>query len=133
MTLTKYWTLLKTALNRQKYQNDLPDYFYYNNNNIFDKKLIVDQFNAFLANIGSEISENVGPAEHTFHQYMDQSNQHSMFLDPIDSNIIIAVVSKIKAKTSVDLNNISTCTKIMKTSIINRADPLNTHYSRCGE
>ena len=122
--IKKSWALLKTALNRQKYQNDLPDYFYHNNNKIFDKKQIVDQFNAFFANIGSEISENVGPAEHTFHHYMDQSNQHSMFLDPIDSNDILAVVSKIKAKTSVDLNNIST--KIMKTSINNIADPL-TH------
>ena len=55
-----------------------PDYFYHNNN-IFDKKQIVDQFNDFFANIGSEISENVGPAEHTSHHYMDQSNQHSMF------------------------------------------------------
>jgi len=47
-----------------------------------------------------------------------------MYFDPVDSNDIMAVVSKIKTKTSRDLNNLST--KIMKTSIAAVVEPL-TH------
>ena len=118
------WILLKSAINSKNYHNDLPEYFNHNTIAIKDKSQIANLFNTFFANIDNNISENVPPSQHKFYKYLDQSNNNSMYLDPVDSNDIKEVVSKIKTKSSVDNNNIST--KTMKASIAYVINPL-TH------
>ena len=64
------------------------------------------------------------PSDHNFHKYLNRPNNYSIYFDPVDTCDIIQITSKLKTKTSHDLNNLST--KILKTSIIPIAKPL-TH------
>jgi retron-type reverse transcriptase len=66
----------------------------------------------------------VPSSNHNFHKYLDRPNNYSIYFDPVDTCDILEITSKLKTKTTHDLNNLST--KILKTSIIPIAKPL-TH------
>ena len=111
----KTWNILRSAIDKQNHQITLPEYFKHNNMKINKHNLIADAFNKFFANIGNEISENVLPAQHEFSNYLDGGNLSSFAFVPVTPGEILDISSKIKAKNSLDCNNIST--KLMKISI----------------
>ncbi len=120
--MKRSWSLIRSALNKQDTKEMLPNYFKHNNVIISDNKTIANKFNLFFANIGYEISQNVPQTNQHFSSYLGYPNQHSMFLDPVDRLDIIDIVSKMKAKPSIDNNNISS--KLMKESISYTSEPL---------
>ena len=122
--IKKTWSLLHSVMNKNKSNNTLPTCFKHNNTTIRNVTEIANKFNIFFATIGSEISESVPPTRHNFTHYLQQPNQHSIFLDPVTPCDIQNVINKVKCKSSVDHNNIST--KLMKLSAENIIIPL-TH------
>ena len=82
----------------------------------------METFNKFFANIGYNISENVPLPTTSYHNYLNQLHNNSMFLDPITPNDIIETVSKFKNKNSQGHDEISI--KLVKESIIPISNPL---------
>ena len=118
------WTLLRTVLDKQQPKKSLPDHFKHNNVDLSDPQNIADQFNHFFANIGNEVSSSVSSTDVNLSTYLNVPNQQSMFLDPVTTLDIVDIANKIRTKTSIDKNNIST--KLLKKSIGKISEPL-TH------
>ncbi len=118
------WSILKTAMNKTTNSTPLPDYFNVNNTRMSNKESIVNEFNHFFATIGSDISHNVPTAQAPFSDFLPRAHDRSMFLDPITTEDIISITSKLKPKTSRCHDGIST--KLAKASIQAIAIPL-TH------
>ena len=111
-------------MNKSTTQIALPEYFIIDNNNVQDKHEIVNKFNTFFANIGKDISNTVPPANNHYSHYMKQRHSRSMFLDPVTPADILKTITKLKPKTSLDHDNISS--KLVKNSIDHIILPL-TH------
>ncbi len=118
------WSILRTAMNKTKNKSEMPEYFCINNENVSDKRQIVNNFNKFFSTIGLDISNNVPTTQTSFTNFLPTPHNRSMFLDPITSSDVINIVSKLKNKTSRGYDNIST--KLVKQSIQYIATPL-TH------
>ena len=71
-----------------------------------------------------QVSSNVSSTDVNFSTYLNVPNQQSMFLDPVTTLDIVDIANKIRTKTSIDKNNIST--KLLKKSIGKISEPL-TH------
>ena len=117
------WTLLKSAMNKSTTQNALSENCIIDYNNVQDKNEIVNKFNTFFA-IGKDISNTVTPANNHYSHYMHQRHSRSMFLDPVTPTDILKTITKLKPKTSLGHDNISS--KLVKNSIDHIILPL-TH------
>ena len=100
--------------------------FIIDNNNVQDRHEIVNKFNTFFANIGKDISNSVPQANNHYSHYMKQRHNRSMFLDPVTPADILKTITKLKPKTSLGHDNISS--KLVKNSIDHIILPL-THMA----
>jgi hypothetical protein len=103
----KTWSLLKSAINKKKYTTKLPEFFIDNQHKISHKADIADKFNNYFSNIGLTISESVPPADRHFSSYLPERSSRNMFLGPITPADILKIIMKMKSKTSLDCDGLS--------------------------
>ena len=118
------WRILRTVISG-KYKRSLPNIFHINGSDIDDPNVISNEFNKFFVNVGQTTSESVPKSSKQYSEYLAkaQRSQRSFFLNPTDPNELVQLCNRLKPKTSVGHDDIST--KLMKDTIIGIAEPLS--------
>ena len=111
----KTWSILKQAIGKNNDKSSFPQSFSIDNENISDKGKIAEAFNNFFGKIGKSTSENVPTTNKKYTDYLVNSISQSMFLEPIESHVVLSVASKLKPKLSSGHDHIST--KLLKETI----------------
>jgi len=101
------WKILNQAIGKQNNKSKFPQSFKINDETITDQSIIANEFNTFFTNIGHNVSHNVPHSSKSFDEYLPGHHDHSIFLDPVDSEDVISIVKNIKPKTSSGQDEIS--------------------------
>src|SRR5206468_1638428 len=120
--LKQFWKILNKLIKSNSFSDILME-FEYNGQNLSDPVIIVDKFNDFFTNIGSNLASNVPDTSTYFSSFLKGSFSDSFSLFPTTSAEIINVVSKFPNKSSMGLDEIPL--NIMKKSISTIADTLS--------
>ena len=72
-----------------------------------DKKSIVDHFNNYFSNIGLNLSQNVPNSDKSFHDFLRDPNQQSLFLLPTNEEEVLRIIDSLKIGKSPGCDNIS--------------------------
>ena len=93
---------------RQK-DSSYPECFEMNGSKFTTKNYIANGFNIFFANIGKELAAKIDtPLSGTsIHDYLDNKNAQSMFLNPVTEEEVVSIVRTCNSKTSTDSNGIA--------------------------
>jgi len=103
------WKILNNAINRNKSSDRIPDEFYDSNKKrVCGKESIANGFNSFFTNVGPNLAKHI-PNERgvSISDFMQETNNNSMFIEPVDENEMVKTVSKLKNKTSTDYDDMS--------------------------
>lgn len=122
--IKQMWAVLKQAIGKQNNKSGLPDKFKIDNKEVSNKTEIANAFNKYFSNIGAKTAQNVAHSNKRFDDYLTQPNLNSIFLEPIEAEHTINIVSKLKPKLSSGHDDIST--KLLKQTIYNIRYPI-TH------
>ena len=118
------WKILRAAINKQNDESSFPQTFLINDTEQTDHNKIATAFNNFYTQIGKSTSENVPRVDKHFTSYLNHAQVNSIFIEPVDENYVLDIVSKLKPKMSSGYDNIPT--KLLKQTIHPILTPL-TH------
>ena len=100
------WIELKKLMNKQNNKQGLPEAIKINNMVMTNKTQIADSFNNFFVNIGKNINEAIQPQTH-YTDYIQKNTPTTLYINPIDPNILINTARTLKPKASSGNDNIS--------------------------
>ena len=118
------WKNINTILRRKNDKSSFPDFFKNDiNNDITNPQNIAEEFNKFYVNIGPKLAQNI-PQQQSAIPENTNSNifPHSFFFTPVTPVEILAIVQKMKPKTSSGFDQISP--KLLKQTVLAIVDPL---------
>lgn len=96
------WKTINQILhNKPKQKNDIRSLTSANGSVIHDQQIIVNELNQYFCNIGSELFNNIPPAEPTYHSLID-FNERSMALFPASINEVASIINSFKNNTNLD-------------------------------
>jgi hypothetical protein len=99
--MRKTWKTINEIMNKNRQTKDLPSKFLIDQKFESDKFIIVNEFNKFFNEIGTTLSENIGPPSgKSYKDYLCNPAQHSFEFDFIDSETVIEVIDSLKSKNS---------------------------------
>ena len=114
--IEKMWSVLRTAtISKQNNKSSFPQTFLINDAPTNERSQICESFNEYFSNIGLKTSQNVNTSDKHFSHYMPNKLKNSMYLEPIESQVVLEAAIKLKAKLSSGHDNIST--KLIKETI----------------
>ena len=116
------WTILKSLINKENDKSTFPQAFFIDNNYTSNKKNIADGFNTFYSTIGMETQQSVPNCNKHFSDYLNNQSVNSIFIDLVDDNELVNIVSKFKPKMSSGHDGMPT--KLVKLSIFSILSPL---------
>ena len=107
------WAAVNEILNRNKKSTEFPKYFLINGSKITNAKLIADNFNAFFANVGPNLSKNIKlSCNKSIQHFLTMPVNTSFSFHTISESDVLKVIQELKPKTSHGHDNIST--KVLK-------------------
>jgi hypothetical protein len=115
------WKLLGSIFNKNA-NYEMAQFFTLNNEEITDKKDIVEKFNEYFVSIGSKLASLIPNASCTYSDYLKSPIVDSFVLYDTNSVEVINIVSDFKNKWSAGVDTIPV--NIVKASIINIAEPI---------
>ena len=74
---------------------------------ISDDLYMANNFNNFFSKIEPKTAEKVHYTDKNFRDYLPPPPLNSLFIQPVDENVIITTVNGMDSKSSKDINNIS--------------------------
>jgi len=101
---------------------NISDSFIQNVRVIFDKIEIVNKFNQYFVDIGSDLASKIPPTKVDISSYLKGNFSSSFSLYFTDAMEIISVVSSLQNKSSAGHDSIPV--NIMKSSILHIAEPI---------
>ena len=90
-----YWNTIKEIIGRAN-SYPYPDYFIVNDHPMNDSKVIANQFNEFFINVGPQLENKMADSSITHTHYLEESNQHSIFIEPTTEDEINGVFKILK-------------------------------------
>ena len=130
--IQKTWNTIKGILNKNKQNNEFPNYFLLNNSKLTNKQDIANSFNTFFTNIGPTLSNKIQTdTTHSFAKYLTEEILLSFEFKTVTPDDIIKTIQILKPKSSCGHDNIST--KLLKhiSPIIAPSLSLITNQSMC--
>ena len=124
----KTWYILNKVIRKQNDKSSLPETFKINNQNESNPQIISNEFNNFFSTIGSKYGDNIPDVPIDFKSYLHGNYPNSFFMVPTNPSDVILTANKIKSKTSVGHDNISTI--IMQETIHDRPISILPVYSK---
>ena len=103
--IKKHWNILKGIINKTNNKEEVTTDFLYEGKWIKDKTENANSMNKYLANIGKETNETVGPSKQSSNHYLlkhSERNIHSLLLSRVDAEDVTDVCRKMTPKTSTD-------------------------------
>ena len=124
MDMKKTWKTIDETLNRRKNKSKFPSEFIVNNRSITDHKEFADQFNIFLSNIGSTLSDSIEINDNTldFTDYLNNPTELRFNFNRITESETLSIINKLKSKNSSGKDEISN--KLLKSIKDEIAKPL---------
>ena len=119
--LRRTWKLINNVLDKNRADNCVIN-FVKNGSIINSPKDIVEHFNDYFVNIGSNLASAIPPQTKHFSSYMQNSTSNSLALYFTDANEVINVVNGFSNKSSSGCDNVPV--DVMKASILQIAEPL---------
>ena len=98
--MKRTWEIINRVIHRENDKSGLPDSFIINNQEIFNKNIIAEEFNKYFINIGNVLNSKIPTTNKTFEEYLGFQNQNSMFFTPIVLSDIFDTAKKIKTKNT---------------------------------
>jgi len=129
--IKKTWNILKRLIGKTNDKSGLPNTFQVNNTPINDRQETSEAFNNFFSKIGLQTSQNVPKVNKNFKSFMPNPVSKSIFLDPVLPSDIVNITNKLKSKSSVGHDGIST--KLLKATIDEITNPLTHIINRSFE
>ena len=78
-----------------------------NDTSTTDKQLIVQHWNKYFCNVGAELEQNIPHSNKHFREFLNNHNEHSMFLYPVTETEIKDIAMSLKPKSSNDCYELS--------------------------
>lgn len=122
--IKKTWSILNRVIRKQNDKSSLPESFKINDKTESNSHKIANEFNSFFSSIGKLYGDKIPDVATDFKSYLHGHYPNNFFMIPTDPNDVIQTAKKIKSKSSVGHDNISSI--IMKETIHEVAIPL-TH------
>ena len=119
--MRKTWNLLGNLV-KNKPAKRIPDSFIVNGNLITDKIKIVNKFNDYFLNIGTELASKIPSTSVNIFKFLKRNSENFCSLYFTDAQEIKHIVSKLPSKMSFGYDNIPI--SIVKYSIAHIAEPL---------
>jgi len=96
-------------MNSRKGRDSLPNEFHSEGKIITNTQEIADKLNQYFSNIGKKLNSEVPNSTKKYNDYYpDRANTNTIYLRPTDPLEVLQLVRKLKAKTSLDKDNLST-------------------------
>ena len=113
------WLSIKQLINKHNNPNKIADFFLIQQEQIYDKNVIVNEFNNFFSNIGNTLANNVvTPINKHFSDYLRNPNPVTLNFAEISEQDVGKIIDKLKSKSSVGHDGISSILlKQMKTHL----------------
>lgn len=120
--MKKTWKLIGSVLNKNKLHSTVESFIV--NGVLTDNKLeIVDRFNDYFINVGTNLASSIPCSSRSFSYYLKPGQPGSFSLFPTDASEIIQIVSDLQNKSSAGFDDIPV--NIMKASISCIAEPIS--------
>ena len=103
------WKVINEILNKQVKQSDYPDIFKNEDGNpVRGYTNIANTFNDFFINVGPKLASKIEKVENeNIYDYLTQTNNNSMYLNPVDNQEIMNIVQECKNKLSEDYDGMN--------------------------
>ena len=102
----KVWDVINEATNSVSKKGSI-DCIKIDNVLISDDLDMANNFNNFFSKIGPKTAEKVHHTDKNFRDYLPPPPLNSLFIQPVDENVIITTVNGMDKKSSKDINDIS--------------------------
>ena len=93
--MKKTWSNINEILGRKKY-NAMPNNMFFENRKFTSKQDIVNQFNSYFINVGSNLAKSISSSSFSFKQFMSCQETESFFIKPTSVYEILKLSSSIK-------------------------------------
>ena len=117
------WKILNEVLNRKPKPQPKPGVFYKNNEYVKGNKAIANAFNDFFANIGPNLAKTIPNSEKHYSKFLQDNLEKSIFLSPTSCHEIVEIANTLKAKVSLDKDDLNM--NIVKHVISTIAEPIS--------
>jgi len=122
------WSILRQVINKQQTDRNMSASFNINGNETSDPLQISEGFNAFFAQIGQNIQDNVPPANKPFTEHMQGTYPNNFYMSPVAPKELEFISKQLKPKSSSGHDDIST--KLMKETICLISSPLSHIFNQ---
>ena len=119
--LKRSWQTIKSVINKSKQSSTLPNKFLVNNQEITDKKQIVDNFNKYFVNVGASLANNIQKSDINPTSYISNTIMESMYAPNVNETEIIRIIQNLKS-SSPGWDNVSV--KVIKHTYHSYIEPL---------
>ena len=103
------WNILNKIMKKNNSHTTMPRYFVCENNKqVINRKEIANGFNNFFANIGPNLANQIKITDNTktIYDYLNNSEDKSIFLEPVVDKEVLNTVKNYKSKTSTYCDNL---------------------------
>ena len=126
--MVKLWTFINDTIGKTKNKPKYPNSFLINNQHVTNKETAANSFNAFFTNIGKETNNKIPSVDKHYSTYLRNSQQNSIFIEPVNELEVLKMVNKLKPKSSYGHDGISP--KILKQTIYLILEPFTYIINR---
>ena len=111
--MKKTWETIKKVIDPSSKDNEYPEEFLINNQNINNPELIANKFNNYFINIGPDLARKIPAIQNaSFEDYLTPTNELNFQFNSVDESLVSTIIDKMKTKTSYGVDNMSN--KILK-------------------
>ena len=123
----RIWYGIKPSIQVETHVNQHVNKIVIDNREIVDQESMVNVFNEFFANIGSNLASSIPSVTHTAGEFMPSAICDSLFLSPVTANEIELEIAKLNASKAVGPSSIPiVILKILKCEV---SGPLETIFN----
>ena len=116
------WATINKIIHRKRKTNNSPSHILSNNKKINNSREIVDTLNEYFSSIGGSLASQIKQPQKRYSDYLKQNITSSFSFDSVNSDDVLKILNKMKAKTSSDADGMSMILlKLIKEDL---ADPI---------
>ena len=106
---SKLWNLINKITHKLHDKSGAIDYLKIDNIDIYDSKIISEEFAKHFSNVGTKFAKKITRSNHTFSHYLQNIplNPSSIFMKPTNKNEIVKLIESLPNKTSRGYDEIS--------------------------
>jgi uncharacterized protein YifN (PemK superfamily) len=104
----KTWNTIKSILNKDNTKKDFPEKFLINGTYTSDAQVIVNKFNEYFTNIGSELYRTIAvPQNKSFENYLQSPCGQTFSFSEVNEETVSKIIDNLKPKCSSGVDGVS--------------------------